>query len=290
MSVPTLFFVNRTSRRGAQTADAAGRKLFELGFSLIECPMSDPRSLRDTIRNRRQDVRLAIIGGGDGTLNGAADALVETNLPLGILPLGTANDLAQTLGIPKRIPDACEVIARGKTRRIDVGTVNGKHFLNEAGLGLSAKLARRLTKKGKGVFGTLAVGWSALQIMVRARPFRAEVRCGDQVLALRSIHIMVANGSNFGGWIVNRDAAIDDQVLDLYSLEVEHWRQTFSILPSMLTGRYESCPGLRLLHGREFEIKTARPHSIDTDGEITTQCPAVFRLLPQALSVFVPET
>ncbi len=289
MSRSALFFVNRTSRKGARTAELASARLRGLGFSLVECPTRDPKSLRATIRERRAQVDLAIIGGGDGTLNGAVDALVETDLALGILPLGTANDLAQTLRIPKNVADACDVIANGTLRRIDVGSVNGKHFLNEAGLGMSAKLARRLTKKGKGLFGTVAVGWSALQIMVRARPFHARVRCGDATTEVRTLHMMVANGSNFGGWIVNRDAAIDDQVLDLYSFEITHWRQVLSVLPSMLKGRYQDCPGVRLMHGSEFEIHTKRPHSVDTDGEITTQCPAVFRILPRALSVFVPS-
>ncbi|MHC5722287.1 MAG: diacylglycerol kinase family protein, partial [Nostoc sp.] len=90
---------------------------------------------------------LVIIGGGDGTLNAAVDALVDTQLPLGILPLGTANDLARTLEIPNSLSEACKIIAYRNLHRIDLGWVNGKHFFNVASLGLSVKITERLTKE-----------------------------------------------------------------------------------------------------------------------------------------------
>ena len=89
-------------------------------MELIEESIEDPMKVSDIVRNYHQQADMVIVGGGDGTLNAAVDGIVDTQLPLGVLPLGTANDLARTLGIPTSIPEACQVIASGQTRRIDL--------------------------------------------------------------------------------------------------------------------------------------------------------------------------
>src|SRR5690242_9225507 len=75
-----------------------------------------------------------IVGGGDGTLSTAANVLCGHNIPLGVLPLGTANDFARTLGLPRDLEQACAIIGAGHTIAVDVGVANGRHFLNVASL------------------------------------------------------------------------------------------------------------------------------------------------------------
>jgi diacylglycerol kinase family enzyme len=84
------------------------------------------------------------------------------------------------------------------------------------------------------------------------------------------------------------DAAINDQRLDLYSLEYQHWWQIILLLPAMWRGTYAKWQGVRTLQGKEFEIYTRKPHPINADGEIVTYTPAKFRLIPKAIAVFVP--
>ena len=117
----------------------------------------------------------AVVGGGDGTINAAAFGVIEAGLPLGILPMGTANDLARTLGIPSDIDGAARFIADGNTRRIDLGLVNGEPFFNVASLGLSAELAQKLTRDIKRRFGRLGYALVALNVLAHARPFRATI-------------------------------------------------------------------------------------------------------------------
>ena len=135
MSHRALLLVNRHARQGDKGVSEAIDQLKSLDFEVLEEAIENPQHLPEVIRHYQHQVDLVIIGGGDGTLNAAVDALVETQLPLGILPLGTANDLARTLEIPNSLPEACKIIARGKIRRIDLGWVNGKHFFNVASLG-----------------------------------------------------------------------------------------------------------------------------------------------------------
>ncbi|MBK1987506.1 lipid kinase [Sphaerospermopsis aphanizomenoides BCCUSP55] len=289
MSPRALLLVNRHSRKGQENLSEAIHCLETLGFHLIQESTQNPKHLPDVIRKYQTELDLVIVGGGDGTLNAAVDAMVDTQLPLGILPLGTANDLARTLGIPNSLPEACQIIAAGQLRRIDLGWVNGKYFFNVASLGLSVKITQRLTKEVKRRWGVFAYAAIALQVIWESRPFSAEIRTNGQSIRVKTVQIAVGNGRYYGGGMtVFHDASIDDQRLDLYSLEIDHWWQIIPLLPAIRQGRHIHWRSVRAIQGKEIEIYTRKPHAINTDGEITTYTPAVFRVMPKAISVLVP--
>lgn len=289
MSSRALLLVNRHARQGQQRLLEAINCLQKLGLELIEESTEHPQHLSHIIHKYKNHVDLVIVGGGDGTLNAVVDALVETQLPLGILPLGTANDLARTLGITNSLPEACKTIVAGELRRIDLGWVNGKHFFNVASLGLSVKITQKLTKEFKRRWGILAYAATALQVIWESRPFSAEIRVQDRCYRVKTVQIAVGNGRYYGGGMaVVHDAKIDDQRLDLYSLEIRHWWEIIPLLPAMKKGRHIHRPNVRALHGQEMEVSTRKPRPINTDGEITTYTPAKFRVIPKAVAVFVP--
>ncbi|CAA9309249.1 Transcription regulator [contains diacylglycerol kinase catalytic domain] [uncultured Leptolyngbya sp.] len=284
-----LFLVNYHSRKGQQSLPEAVKQLKRLGFELLEESTEHPEQLPELISRYRGKVDIVIIGGGDGTLNAAAAGLVETGLPLGILPLGTANDLARTLGIPTSIPQACDIIATGRNLPIDLGRVNDKYFFNVASFGLSTRITEKLTKDVKKRWGVFAYGVTALQVLLRTRPFRAELRLNGEIIRVKTVQVSVGNGRFYGGGMaIAHDATINDQTLDLYSLEIDHWWQIIPILPAMARGRQATWPRVVAREAKEVEVFTRRPRSINTDGEITTQTPARFRVIPHAISVMVP--
>lgn len=289
MSHRALLLVNRHARHGDKQLSAAIDQLKTLDLELLEESTENPRQLAELIRHYQHQVDLVIVGGGDGTLNAAVDALVETGLPLGILPLGTANDLARTLEIPNSLPEACDIIANGQVRRIDLGWVNGKHFFNVASLGLSVQITKKLTKEVKRRWGVFAYAITALQVILQTRPFRAEIRINGESIKVKTVQIAVGNGRYYGGGMaVVQDATIDDQRLDLYSLELKHWWQFIALLPAMRGGTHTKWRDVRALSGQEIQVYTRKPRPINTDGEITTHTPAEFRVIPQALAVLVP--
>ncbi len=290
MNQRALLLVNRHSRQGEAKLEDAIAYLKKLGFDLIEEATEEPQHLAEVIHQYKYQVDIVIVGGGDGTLNAAVDSLVETQLPLGILPLGTANDLARTLGIPNSLPEACKVIATGEVKQIDLGWVNGKYFFNVASLGLSVKITQRLTKQAKKRWGILAYAATALQVIWESRPFSAEIRINGESISVKTVQIAVGNGRYYGGGMaVVHDATIDDQRLDLYSVEIRYWWQIIPLLPAMRNGTHIHWQAVRALQGQEIEVYTRKPRPINTDGEITTYTPAHFRVIPQILKVLVPK-
>jgi diacylglycerol kinase (ATP) len=284
-----LLIVNRGSRFGRDGVQAAAGVLSEAGIELVEPDCTDVAHLDKLIRRHSATVDCAIIGGGDGTLNAAAPALVETGLPLGILPLGTANDLARTLGLPVDLAGAARVIAAGKTRRIDVGRVNERLFFNVASIGLSVTLTGELTPERKRRWGRLGYVLATIRVLSGARPFSAWITANGETHAVKTVQVAVGNGRYYGaGLTIEERARIDDGKLDLYSLEVSHPWKLALIYPAFRHGRHKRWRDVRTLSSGAIEIRTRKPRRVNTDGEITTTTPARFSVLCDAVAVYAP--
>jgi diacylglycerol kinase (ATP) len=289
MTKRALLLLNPKARCGDAEPTRAFDRLRAAGFELIE-PVGEFNRYSDAVRAYTGKVELVIAGGGDGTLTGAVDGLVETDLPLGVLPLGTANDLARTLGLPTDPVAAADVIAAGHQRRIDLGWVNGTHFFNVASIGLTTAITRRLSKETKSRWGVFAYPISAVSVVVRSRPFRAEIIADGETHRVQTVQVSVGNGPYYGGgMMLDTAATIDDGLLHLVSLEIEHWWQMIPLLPRFRTGTLGTSPRVRAMIGTEFEVRPAKKHKqIMADGEVSGRGPATFRVVPKALAVFVP--
>jgi YegS/Rv2252/BmrU family lipid kinase len=290
MPKPILLLVNLNSKQGLMRFGEAVAGFNDLGIQYIIGQIKEPEDFARCIRRYQKQVSAVVIGGGDGTLNVAVDALVETGLPLGILPLGTANDLGRTLNLPRNLPDACAVIAEGHRQAIDLGRVNGKYFFNVASCGLSIKITQELSGRLKKRWGVLAYAIAAMKTITTARRFTAVIQVDDGAeMQRQSLQIAVGNGRYYGGGLtVAEDAAIDDERLDLYSLEIPHWWHIFFLLPALRSGRFSERIGICRWEGKRITVKTSYPKRLNTDGEMTTTTPALFELCPKALEVFVP--
>lgn len=289
MSRRALLIVNAKSRSGESQTRAAIAVLESHGIEPIHLECDRREDLSPLIVRHAGEADCVVVGGGDGTLNAAALGLIEAGLPLGILPLGTANDLARTLNIPFDLDGAAQVIAGGRIRKIDLGLVNGEPFFNVASLGLSAELAQKLTRDIKRRFGRLGYALVAMNVLAHAKPFRATIASETESVRVKTLQIAVGNGRFYGGGnAVEKDAAIDDQHLDLYSLEFERaWKLAF-MARSFRYGEHGAWSEVRAIRAQEFDIRTRRPRPINADGEIVAQTPAHFSIRPSAVTVFAP--
>jgi YegS/Rv2252/BmrU family lipid kinase len=285
-----LLLVNHHARNGGAGLEEALAILRGGGAEVVEHACLEGQTVADAILSRLAEGFTGIvIGGGDGTLNAAAPALLKAELPLGILPLGTANDLARSLGIGPDLTTAARVIAAGHRRRIDLGEVNGTLFFNVASIGFSAELAQGLGAAAKKRWGKLGYAIAAFRLLRRARPFKAWIAHDGRIHKVRTIQISVGNGRHYGGGMtVATNAAPDDGKLDIYSLEVSHWWRLLALLPYLRRGTHGQWRDVRTFTTLGCSVATRRPMPVNTDGELTTMTPARFRLLPKCLDVFAP--
>jgi diacylglycerol kinase (ATP) len=285
-----LFISNQKSGKADNELDLAVEILKASEINLIEEESDDPSLINELIRQNRGNIDTVILAGGDGTMSSAAGLLSECGLALGILPVGTANDLARTLKIPESIEAATAVIANGRLHSIDLGKVNDHWFINAAHIGLGVKVNRTLTTDLKSRWGRFSYARSLIDAFKSMRPYRAEIVCDGEEFSVRSIHITVANGRFYGGGMaLSKEASVDDHKLRVFNLEPQSFWSLLSHSVVILGGQLKGREGVWLRSGQTLSIHTSRPMDIYADGELISQTPAYFDLQPNSLQVYVPD-
>lgn len=289
MGQRALLIVNTRSRTGAASRPAIAGLLARHGIETVEAECGRRDDIAACIRAHANEVDLAVVAGGDGTMNAAAPGLIDTGLPLGLLPTGTANDLARTLGIPDEIEQAAAIVAAGHTRKIDVGLVNDIPFFNVASLGMASDLTQQLTRDVKRRLGKLGYLVTSVRVLVRARHFHATIRGEGTAVRVRTLQIAVGNGVYYGGGtVIAESATIDDGRLHLYSLEFRRPLKIALLALPLRSGRHRELQEVRTLRAPSFEVTTRRPRPVSADGEIITSTPARFAVKRAAVTVFAP--
>ena len=237
---------------------------------------------------------LVVVGGGDGTVSFAAGRLAGTGTVLGVLPLGTANDLARTLEIPSDLAGACAALAGGKVVDIDLGRANGQPFLNVASVGLSVGVTETLSPRLKRYLGPLAYGVAAVRAYARHRPFRARLEFPDgdhETLELDNLlQVAVGNGRHYGGGnAVSPTAGIDDHLLDIYAIPGAPLRENVRIARMLKDGSFVERSGVYHLTCQRVRLVTEPPMPVNLDGEIATTTPADFTIERNSVHVVVPH-
>ncbi len=287
-----LVFLNAKASQAAGCFEEVAGCLGKAGIEVERGEADCEAGYAERLRKLEAPVDMLVAGGGDGTVRCAAEAiLAETGgkLPLGIIPLGTANNVARSLGLPRQVAGACAVIAAGKTAPMDLARVNGRIFVSVAGIGLSTKVHDEVPAELKKRWGSLAYAWYALKLLLLRPPaFHVEIRSDEGVQRVKALQITVCNGKYYGAHVeVHPDASLSEGALDLSVVEAGKYVRGFlkALLPIRVARR---SPGLRLLHGRRFELRTKPLMTIDVEGATDLRTPATFEVLPHALQVFAP--
>jgi diacylglycerol kinase (ATP) len=285
-----LLLLNPRARRGAEAAGDIAAGLRRAGLELVVEPTGDPSSLAGVIRRHAAEVDRVVVAGGDGTINQAVQVLVELGLPLAIIPAGTANNMARTVGLPLDLAGTTAVAAGSHRRRVDLGRVNGRWFCTTASIGLSVQITEELSPDLKRRLGPVAYVLAALKVLRRTHPFHADISWESGSRHTRTVQIVVGNGRYYGAALaVAPDATIDDARLDLYSVEVNQWWELLKVAPFLKWGTHVKRREVEALRAKVFDIRTRRPMPIDVDGELGAETPGRFEVVPRALEVFTPE-
>jgi YegS/Rv2252/BmrU family lipid kinase len=213
---------------------------------------------------------------------------------LGLLPLGTANDFARTLGIPTDLEAAGATIAQGKIVDVDLGLADGNHYVNVAHVGLGAAASKAVSPRIKRVAGTLAYPIATARALRGFQPFAATLSFpnGDRppVRFPRLLQVAVGNGRFYGGGMaVAPGASIDDGTLDVYAIAWSSWRDLVKLAWAFKSGDFVYRKNVHYYQTASVRIETEQPLPTNVDGEVVDQTPVLFALARDALKVIVPQ-
>jgi len=236
---------------------------------------------------------LVIVAGGDSTVEEVAPALCGTKTALGILPIGTMNNIARSLGVPLELDDACALLAAGSTRRIDMGHIitEGKkgadYFLETAGLGLTAIAFSAGKAAQKGPLAGLP---RALQKFFDSKPDAVEVELDDGQKVVASAQLVTVSNAPLMGlnFLIAPDAKMDDGLLDIAIYDGMGKAELVDYFMAMKDGKRAENPRVRFFRSRIVRIKAATALAVDSDkNPLADERSLQIEVLPQALSMVV---
>lgn len=233
--------------------------------------------------NERID--LMVVAGGDGTLNYAVNAMKSKGLdiPLGVIPAGTANDFAGVLGMSHDPLKAARQIATGRVERVDCGRVNGLYFVNIFSFGIFTTTSQRTSNAQKHRIGKLAYLIEGIKEVRSMHGVPLEIDADGERFDLKSLIVLIFNGRTAGGFPLTRRASIKDGKFDCILLEKKNlFRSTLAVGRYLMGGNPKI---VRQLQARRIDIRSTVDEPTDIDGQRGAQFPLHIECLAGALSV-----
>lgn len=226
--------------------------------------------------------------GGDGTLNEVVNGLDGYDTPLGVIPLGTANDFARQAGIPDDPNHAMDVILRRKPVRIDTASLNGRRFLNVSTGGIGAEATAETPSHFKESMGEIAYAITGLRKFADYSPTRGVFRSGGFVLECDFLLFAIGSSrSSGGGALVTPHASLTDGLLDLCIVEHMSRREFARIVLKLRKGEHVGDAGVHYLRVPDLVIESATDVSVNVDGEVSGAMRLDYRARPRDLNVHV---
>jgi diacylglycerol kinase (ATP) len=244
--------------------------------------------------------------GGDGTISEVVNGILSSgaDAELGLLPRGTGGDFRKTLGLPAQIEDASRALARGETRRIDVGQITyinnsskseTRYFINVASFGMGGEVVRRANNSSKTLGGTITFALATVTTTFTYSSPEVWVKVGDQEdRRFRIMNISIANGRFFGGGMkIAPEAKLDDQLLDIIIAKATSKFEIITNVHRLYKGTHLDLPHIVSMRADKIEARPVDPKEIvriEVDGELLGRLPASFRVLPNAISIRCPRS
>lgn len=244
----------------------------------------------------RKGCELIVAAGGDGTLNEVINGLKESaaEARVGLIPLGTGNDFARTIGLPTDPAAALQVLRAGHTRAVDLVRVTSdevRYFLNVSAGGFSGLVNERLTPELKKTWGPLAYLRSAAAALPDLRAYRTTLALDNsESLTLDLYNVVVANGRYVaGGTFIAPEASIDDGLLDIILIQKRSATELALLAAQVMVGAHLSSEAVVFRRAAKVTVNSKPGMWFNVDGELVGNEPACFEILPRALNFVVPK-
>jgi YegS/Rv2252/BmrU family lipid kinase len=276
--------------RAAKALPAVEARLLALGMDLEVDATRDLAHAAELAVAAAGRGRTVVTLSGDGMLGKVAGALREVpGALLGVLPGGRGNDFARVVGIPLDAEAACEVIAHGVPRAIDLGMAGDQPYIGIASAGFDSE-ANRVANKAPARLGPLVYLYGALGALATWKPAGFTLEVDGERVEFSGWSVGAANSKAYGGGMYAAPhAELDDGALDVVYMErTSKARFVGRVLPKVFKGEHVNEPSVHELRGVEIRIDSDRPFMVYADGDPVGELPMTFRALPAALQVLLP--
>lgn len=276
-------------RKGRALADVE-RTLVRLGLEYHAEGTLHLEHAQELTRAAAAAGEVAVAFGGDGLVGAVAGELRHGQGVLGVLPGGRGNDFARGVGIPLKPIAACEVLAAGVIRSLDLGQAGSRTFIGIASCGFDS-VANRIANETRLVRGNLVYAYGALRALIGWKPatFTVELDGGERRV-ITGYFVAVANSKAYGGGMMMApDASLNDGLLDVVIVGQASKARLLRLLPTVYAGKHLGQPFVEVLRSRSVRISASRPFTIYADGDPIAELPITFNVLPGAVRTLVPD-
>lgn len=286
-----VLVVNTCSRHGARAYSEAKRRLTEAGMSLDAAyPVRHGERVPEIVRDEvAKGHKFIIVGGGDGTISSVVDHFAYTNVVFGVLPLGTANDFARTIGIPLDLAGAIDVLVNGKVADLDLGKIDDDYFANGASIGMPSIVGRATPHALKRWLGRGAYALVGMKKFIRYRPFSCIITADGKQTSMSVLDIRIASGGYHGGALIVREANPDDGNIVVQVLEGSSKWTLAKAWMRMATHTPLHRSEVKIFRAPELTIDTDPKQHVAIDGEVITQTPIRVSVAREALLLMTPR-
>ncbi|NLK20591.1 MAG: YegS/Rv2252/BmrU family lipid kinase [Epulopiscium sp.] len=233
------------------------------------------------------------VAGGDGTVNEMVDAMIRNkiNIPLGIFPVGTANDFGNHLNLPRDVASCCEVILRNNLRKVDIGNVNGKYFINVCSGGLFTNVSQSIDINFKNTLGKLAYYIKGIEQLPNFKPIHLKIETPSSSFEDMFYLFLVLNGNSAGGFDrLAKNASVEDGIFDFIGIKAGSLHEIAILFLKILKGEHLDDANVLFLRESKFRIscleKDEQFFESDVDGEGGPALPLDIEVCHKKLQVF----
>ena len=229
---------------------------------------------------------LIVSAGGDGTHHYVINGLYRSEIPLGLLPLGTGNDFVKGVGLPMDAQAAAAALLDGQVWEIDLAQVGEAVYACIAGVGFDSTVTRYANEHARWLSGPLAYTWSLLRCWPAYRPQPLEIVADGTLISAKVWFAVVGNNSSYGGGIhLAPRARLDDGLLDICVVpDLSHF-ELLRWVPRAYRGEHLHHPRIQYLQARQVSLSSTSRMELFGDGEFLQELPATIEVLPRALRV-----
>jgi diacylglycerol kinase (ATP) len=282
--------------RGAKAEPEIRRAFAQVGVKDVRMTTSKGDERAVALRVIEEGATTIVAVGGDGTWGNIANAIISSkaNVRLALGAAGTGNDFAKTVGAPALdYPTTAKLAVDGPDVAVDVGSIEGKYFLNVTGFGFDIAVIEDVEKITR-IKGDIVYIYSALKQLFgyAGTPIAMSSGAGARSQAVQHLMLIIANGKNFGGsFRIAPNASITDGQLDAVSIQVASPMRRIQLFAAATRGTHVGHPEVKVEQASSFSLSFPSPPAYETDGEYNRAKSATLevRCVPRALRVVTPQ-